>query len=151
MEKVYQKCGLVQAFKGKQRESHRAFVFCADLLGETAAEPWAELSDSNLDRPEYKTMFEWMLSKASPFDTLILCDGRSRKARRIIEDALAARPHVVETWVIFKGGTSKMAGRSVTFASSNQEVIMIALPCARTSLTVKERASYNACGEERAH
>ena len=69
----------------------------------------------------------------------------------MIEDALAARAHVVETWLIFKGGTSKMAGRSVTFASSNQEVIMIALPCPRTTLKVKERAAFNACGEELAH
>ena len=125
-------------------------MFSADLLAETAGEPWTELSDDSLDRPEHKAMLQWMLTRTGPFGVLILCDGRSRKARRMIEDALAARAHVVETWVIFSGGTSRMGGRSVTFASSNQEVITIALPCACTTLAVKEHAAYNTCGEEHA-
>lgn len=112
---------------GKQKEAHRAFVLSADLLAETAAEPWHGLSGDNLATSEAKTMVDWMLTKAGPFDMLILGDGCSCKARRIIEDALGSRAHVVETWLIYNSGTSKLAGRSVTLAPTNQEVIIVSL------------------------
>ena len=151
LQKIYQKCALVKAFKGKLKEAHRAFIFTADLLAASASKPWQVLSDAPLETPYAKAIIEFMLDQQGPFDILIFCDGRSRKARRVIEDALESRRHVVEAWLIFTGASKIYRSRNVTFASDTREVIMIALPCPRTQLTVKERAAYNACGEATTH
>ena len=60
---------------------------------------------------------------------------------------MAPRRHVIESWLIYSGDSKVNQGRKVTFGADNREVIMISLPCPRTSLTVKERAQFNACGE----
>ena len=151
LQKVFAKCGAVNSLKGKPTESHRAFVFSADLLAESAVMPWRNLADDALDMPCVSAMLEFMQAQTGPFDILICCDGRSRKARRKIEDAMASRRHVVETWLIYSGESKLNQGRKVTFGADNREVIRIALPCPRTSLTVKERASFNACGEATTH
>ena len=150
LQQVFAKSGAV-SLRGKATESHRAFVFSADLLAESAVMPWRNLADEALDLPYASSMLDFLQSQAGPFDILICCDGRSRKARRKIEDALASRRHVVETWLIYSGDSKLNQGRRVSFAADNREVIMIALPCPRTSLAVKERASYNACGEDTTH
>lgn len=69
-----------------------------------------------------------------------------------MEDALSDRPHVVENRLIFGGGSGRVCpGRNVSFAAMNREVILIAFPCARTNLSVKDREVFNACGEASTH
>lgn len=152
LDKILAKPGAVKDFTGKQKESHRAFVFSADLADEAAAEPWRELSDASADSPHAAAMLSWMLTQRGPFDILVFADGRSRRARRVIEEALKDRAHVVEFWVIFGGGSSRVCpGRDVTFGAANREVILVALPCPKTQLRVKKREAFKACGETSTH
>ena len=83
-------------------------MFSADLLAKSAVTPWRTLcDDAAIDPPHADAIIEFMLSQQGKFDILIFCDGRSRKARRKIEDAIANRKHVVESWVIYDGESSK--------------------------------------------
>ena len=152
LDKILSKPGAVKDFQGKPKESHRAFVFSSDLADETASEPWRELSDTAADSPQAGAMISWMLSQRGPSDVLVFADGRSRKARRVLEEALKDRAHVVEFWVIFGGGTSRVCpGRDVTFGAANREAILVALPCPKTQLRVKKRDAFKACGEISTH
>lgn len=152
LDRILSKPGAVKDFTGKQKESHRAFVFSADLADETAAEPWRELSETSADSPQAEAMISWMLAQRGPFDVLVFADGRSRRARRVLEEALKDRAHVVEFWVIFGGGSSRVCpGRDVSFGAANREVILVALPCPKTQFRVKRRDAFKACGETSTH
>lgn len=153
LNRLLVKPGPVRDFKGKAKEAHRAFIFSADLLAETAAEPWRELSDTAIEGPHPEALINWMLEQKGASDILIFADGRSRKARRVLEDALEKRQHVVEFWVLYSGGSSRICpGRNVSFGAANKEVILVALPCPRTQLRVKRREElFAACGEASTH
>ena len=152
LARILNKPGAVKDWKGKAKESHRAFVFSADLAGEAAGEPWRELSDGAAETAQSAALIAWMLEQKGLADILVFCDGRSRRARRILEESLKDRPHVVEFWVIFSGGTSRICpGRDVSFGAANREVILVALPCPRTQLRVKKRDAFKACGESTTH
>ena len=150
-ETVYEKSAAVSGFKGQPRERHRAFIFSADLLAETSKEPWKEVSEPT-DSPQVSLLLDFVLCKKGPFDVLIFCDGRSRKMRRVIEDKLEAsgRSYIAETWVVYSG-TDSSTGRNVSWGANNKEVVYIVFPCPRTSFVVKERETFNACGEASTH
>ena len=139
----------VNDFGGKPKESHRAFVFSADLFTESAATPWHELSE--VDAGQTAPFLQFMAEQKKPYDLLIACDGRSRKSRRVIEDALVNRAHSVEMWIVYSSAPKKVGGRCVSLAANNKEAITVCLPCPRTQLTVKDRECFNACGETTTH
>ena len=90
----------VSNFKGTAKESHLAFFFSADLAPEHPTEPWNLL---NVDDTLYTAVFDFLKMQAKPFDFLFAFDGRSRPARRKVEDLLDQRSHVSECWIIYNG------------------------------------------------
>ena len=76
LQTVYAKGGAIHNLKGKVAECHRAFVFSADLLAESAVTPWRTLcDDAAIDPPHADAIIESMLSQQGEFDILIVCDG----------------------------------------------------------------------------
>jgi len=149
--KAYNKCSALRDFKGKQKELHRAFVWSADLAGESAAEPWKDLSE--FAEEAFEASWDFMSKQNGPFDLLVFADGRNRKARRAIEDKVEERGHVCESWVVYAGSGAfpGCRNRTVAYAAPTREVVFTALPCPRTNIPTKNRAVYNACGETSTH
>ena len=117
---------------------------------------WPICQEQEKNYEEYQSHFEnvWALFEkhGGPFDLFILCDGRSRKARRFMEDAVVGKPHVSEFWVLYAGnGKNGMSERKVALSAANRETLNVVLPCARTALPVQERSSFNATGEDSTH
>ena len=138
----------VSDFKGTAKESHRAFFFSADLAPEHPTEPWNLL---NVDDTLYTAVFDFLKMQAKPFDFLFVFDGRSRPARRKVEDLLDQRSHVSECWIIYNGlqkaRPMKKKCRRVALSALNREVMYVALPFSRTSLPLRDRDVFNASGE----
>ncbi len=133
-------------FAGKASESHRVFIFSADLFAEVQHQPWS-------CPPEWHTSaqpaIEFMLGQQGPGDVLVVCDGRSRSCRTKLEKLVEGARHQSEIWVVYK--PSPRLGRKVSFASDNREVIIVSTPVSRTQLPTKTRTMYVGAGEASTH
>ena len=146
LQPIFEKTAGLFNFKGKVAESHRLFLFCADLFMEAKAIPWATVpSWDETARPT----IEWLLTQTGPQDVLVFCDGRSRSWRGKLEELLKEMRHVSEMWVVYQ--PSPRLGRKVSFGSDNREVILVSTPVARTLLPVRDRAQFGAAGESSTH
>ena len=82
----YAKCAGVRAFNGVLNESHRAFVVSADLLCESAKEPWRQTSDPV--EKDFGDILKFICSQKGPTDMSMAFDGLSRSARKIIDEGV---------------------------------------------------------------
>ena len=73
------------SWEAKLFESHRAWVFSADLFIEAINTPWAEESPWS---PTANHAVQYALAQREPHDIIMLFDGRSRACRRALEKAL---------------------------------------------------------------
>jgi hypothetical protein len=146
MQALFEKSTSFYQFQGKVSESHRVFLFSADIWSEPQTSPWTSVPtwDENA-----KHMIEWMLSQVGAQDVLVFCDGRSRSCRSKLEDMTKHMRHLSEVWVVYK--PSPRLGRKVSFASDNRETIMISTPVSRTLLPVRVRDEFGAAGENSTH
>ena len=146
LQPIFEKTAGLYNFKGKVAESHRLFLFCADLFMEAKAIPWATVpSWDETARPT----IEWLLTQTGPQDVLDFCDGRSRSWRGKLEELLKEMRHFSEMWVVYQ--PSPRLGRKVSFGSDNREVILVSTPVARRLLPVRGRAQFGAAGESSTH
>ena len=133
-------------FSGKAVESHRLFLFSADLVAESSVTPWSAV-------PEWHdhgtALVEFMVGQTGPADVLVFCDGRSRTCRAKLEEMTKSMRRPSEVWVVYK--PSPRLGRKVTFASDNREVLLVSLPVPRVLLPVKERREFAGAGEASTH
>ena len=133
-------------FSGKAVESHRLFLFSADLVAESSVTPWSAV-------PEWHdhgtALVEFMVGQTGPADVLVFCDGRSRTCRAKLEEMAKSMRHASEVWVVYK--PSPRLGRKVTFASDNREVLLVSLAVPRVLLPVKERREFAGAGEASTH
>ena len=124
---LFERAGPVAHFIGRQGVSHRCFFYSHDVVAEAGPAPWAAPAawDSVSD-----VILQFMMERRTNIDVLVMFDGRSREARRHIEDVVADKPYAFESWVVYKP-TVRATGRRVSFASDNREVAWILLPCSR--------------------
>jgi hypothetical protein len=146
MQAMFEKSTSFYQFHGKVSESHRVFLFSADMWAEAKTTPWSAVPTWEDDA---KPMIDWMLSQVGPQDVLVFCDGRSRACRSKLEDLTKTMRHPSEMWIVYKP-TPRM-GRKVSFASESREVILVSTPVARTMLPVRNRDEFGAAGENSTH
>lgn len=146
LQAAYEKTPQFQ-FQGKAAQTHRLFVFSADLVHEQQSSPWSTVPAWRADLAG--ASIKWMLQQAGPADVLMFCDGRSRPCRAEIEKATSQMRHPSEIWLVF--APTERLGRRVSWASDNREVILISTPVARTLLPVTERAEFACAGEASTH
>ncbi len=145
-EQLYEKSKVYQ-FSGRPGESHRLFVFSAELHSEGSDAPWATPVPWD---PSMDTILSFFSSQNGPFDTTIAFDGRSRSCRRAIELVMEKRRHFCELWLVY--APTRRMGRKVCFASDNKETCLVSLPLPRTQMTVvKRQGNFNNIGEESTH
>ena len=65
-------------------EAHRACVLSCDLLQELEAQPWSTFTYPK--GPALDARLAYLSSRSGPVDCCLLFDGRSRNARRTVED-----------------------------------------------------------------
>lgn len=138
-----------KAFSGKLNEAHRAFVFSCDLVQEYDAQPWTAFACPK--GPAVEARLSFLASRSGPVDFCFMFDGRSRPARRMIEDTFEkAKLGLEETWIVYSGvdGPAGARSRKVCLASSTKEVMYCKLPVARVRLTTKPRNEFAAVGED---
>jgi hypothetical protein len=145
------KASSVFSFAGKLNESHRAFVLSCDLLQELEAQPWSTFTCPK--GPAFDARLAYLSSRSGPVDVCFLFDGRSRNARRTVEDHFDKVKVVLEeTWIVYastgSGGSGVGRSRKVCLASSTKEVMYCKLPVARVRLTTKPRQKFTAVGED---
>ena len=99
-------------------------------------------------------VIDYMLTKRTKDDIILLFDGRSRPARKVIEQyedrmACADKPPV-EIWIVYTDPTKhedpRVPRRQTSFARNNREVAFAAMPM-RGNTKLHPRAEFNACGE----
>jgi len=133
-------------FAGKPTESHRLFLFSADLVAETSDTPWSA-------PPQWheagSALVEFVLAQTGPADVLVFCDGRSRSCRAKLEEMTQSMRHLTEVWVVYT--PSPRLGRKVSFASDNREVILVSMPVAMSELPVRDRRVFAGAGEASTH
>ena len=136
-------------FSGKAGDTHRVFVFSADLFSESGSKPWAATPD--LPGTEADVFVKWLLSNTSQEDVLLLCDGLSRISRLKLETlVLECQPrNLPELWVVYR--PSRRLGRRVSFAAENGEVLLLSTAVDGNRLSAKERSAFNAVGEASTH
>ena len=110
-----------------------------------------------VDRERFARVIEFIASRRSKEDLVILCDGRGRESRKVIESfeeqlgASGVNAHV-ETWVVYcppgKTDDPRIPAKQSVFNNNNQEVIVCSLAAKnRSSCTLIQRCEFNTCGE----
>ena len=127
---LFTQAGPVADFAGRVGEAHRCFFFSHDVASEAGPAPWAGPAAWD---PVSDVILQFMLEQTDPTDVLVMFDGRSRQARRRIEDCLADKPGAFEVWVIYKpcARSERTGGHRVSMASGTKEVAWILKPGAR--------------------
>ena len=149
LEAATSKLSPAKAFVGKLNESHRAFVFSCDLVQEHDAQPWSVFACPK--GPAVDARLSFLASRSGPVDFCFMFDGRSRSARRMIEDSFEkVKTGLEETWIVYSGvdGPAGARSRKVCLASSTKEVMYCKLPVARVRLATKPRHEFAAVGED---
>jgi len=145
---LFKKSGPVRNFKGVLKESHRAFIVSADLLSESADEPWNKHTAPK--EADLGALLDFALQQSGPVDFVFAFDGRHRSSRRQIEDAWQGKTHMAEAFIVFQAGKGHQ--REYCCASNNREVFYVNFPVARNRLGTKDRyAGLSACGEATTH
>ena len=80
----FQKTPAYKAWNGRPGEAHRVFLFSSDLFQESPTQPWK----SEPDITDAAALLEFITHQADTSDVLMLCDGRSKKCRKILDKAL---------------------------------------------------------------
>ena len=88
-QQLYEKSKVFQ-FVGRPAESHRLFVFSAELHSEAHEAPWATPApwDDSMD-----TILSFFSTMNGAFDVTMAFDGRSRSCRKAIEAVMEKRRH----------------------------------------------------------
>ena len=103
-----------------------------------------------------KHVIEFIASKRSKDDLVILFDGRSRLCRKAMEAAetklAASGAHtLVELFIIYRHPSKtedpRAPGRQTNFVHKTQEVVLCSLPGKSGLSKLVQRSEFNSCGE----
>ena len=161
LDKVWSEMRLGHAFSRKKADV-RAFVLSADVFPPNLVKngPSASLFQPQaVDGPAMKRVIDYMLAKRNKDDIILLFDGRSRAARKVMEqyDEKLVQPlagnHAkapVEIWIVYTDPTKeqdpRVPRRHHSFAKNNREMVFASLAAAKNN-KVQARSEFNACGE----
>jgi hypothetical protein len=155
LDKVWMDLRLGHSFTRKKHDV-RAFVLSADVFPPNLVKHGASASliqPMAGDANAMKRVIEFILAKRTKDDVVLLFDGRSRAARKVMEQfevRLAAPGAPIEIWIVYKEPSKeedpRVPRRQSSFARINREVALVAVP-ARGNAKVQPRAEFNACGE----
>lgn len=98
-------------FAGRPGESHRVFLFSADLVRECRNASWA--TPCECDKTA-RPLLEFMLSQVGPADICVWFEGRSKSWRKEIDKATENARRLAELWLIFR--PPPRLGRKISFA-----------------------------------
>lgn len=144
---LVKKAGSVSSGKFNLNEAHRGFFCSMDLLQEADSNAWVRPHTPR--GPFVDACLAFLAAVDGPADFCFAFDGRSRAARRTIEDAFSKCKHTQEMWVVYR--LPDKVPRKVCFASEAREAAMVRLPCARVRLHTKPREAFVAAGEQSTH
>ena len=151
-----------------ETQSRRLFLIAADMFMPNVVKEQGckdyifnhAKSRSTKMGPEFAQLLEWVLSVKRPADCVLVCDGRLRQARKIIDEAFSKLdPALVEDiWVTYDTPCRKKTtdfrniSRRMAYASNLRETMYLALPkIKRSGISIKSRVGFNKCGEESSH
>ena len=77
----FRSCGKVFGHTGQLNANHRLIVASADLLSESATEPW--IQQSQPDKTAWKAISDFSSSSSGATDFCILFDGRMKEVRKM--------------------------------------------------------------------
>ena len=159
LEKFWEQARLGHKFQRKKNDL-RAFFLSAELFPPNVAMHGAQanLNDpQQVDKERFKKCIEFIASRRGKDDVVILCDGRGRESRKVIESfeekLTASGVHAyVESWVVYRQPNKKedprVPPKQACFRNNNREVIVVSLAKASNKGTVLvERSEFNSCGE----
>lgn len=128
-------------------EAHRLFVWSADLFAESLDMPWVK---GAVVSPLMKPVLEFIVAQQGPVDTHLVCDGRCRQVRKLMEEIMENDRHLSELWAVY--GRTERLGRRVSYACENREAMLLSSCLPRTSIPAKDRrGAYAGAGEDSTH
>ena len=160
LEKFWDQARLGHKFQGRRTDDVRAFFLSAELFPPNVVKHGAvaHLNEQlKVEAESFKRCIEFIASKRGKDDIVILCDGRGRESRKVIENfeekLTASGVHAyVETWVVYKqpkkADDPRVPRKQTPFKNINQEVIVCSLAKARPGTkALVQRSEFNTCGE----
>ena len=110
-----------------------------------------------VEAERFARTIEFIISRRGKEDLIILCDGRGRESRKVIESfeekLTASGVHAyAESWVVFtpvSASDDPRAPRKQSFfANNNQEVVVCSLAAKKVGArALMRRSEFNSCGE----
>ncbi|CAE7339993.1 unnamed protein product, partial [Symbiodinium sp. CCMP2592] len=138
--------------KTEAGKSHRLVVLSVDLLQESDTKPWVDPFDGKPTAMKFESRLEWVLKQSQPGDIIVVFDGRSRKARKHLEQEVAKSTmgaNAVELSIIYSGKRPyRMRTREVAFGSRPLEIGFMLTVFSRSKMQVRERKTFAGAGEE---
>lgn len=127
-------------------EAHRVFVWSADLFCESVDTPWAKGPVvSDLMQP----VLAFITAQKGPSDMHLVCDGRSRRVRKVMEGLMEKDRNLSELWAVYR--PTERLGRGPCFASENREAMLLSSCVELRALRPKDRGAYTGAGETSTH
>jgi hypothetical protein len=162
LDKLWNDLRIGHSFTRKKTDV-RAFVLSADVFPPNLVKQGVAASFNQplaVDTNAMKRVIEYMLAKRTKDDIILLFDGRSRAARKVMEQyedklAVAAKPGAaaqppVEIWIVYtdpkKHEDPRAPRRQTSFGRNTREVAFASFG-QRGNAKLHSRAEFNACGE----
>ena len=129
-------------FTGQLNKSHQMICVAADCCLEDHANGWA--APPALQNPKQSDLFRAKVKLAMDLACGGSCnfafcfDGRSRDARKVIEDSQVAG-ELAELWITYSGKLHRSHTRKVFASQHNREVCFIKMPVPRVRVTAIDR------------
>ncbi|CAE7388126.1 unnamed protein product [Symbiodinium sp. CCMP2592] len=139
--------------KTEAGKSHRLVVLSVDLLQESDTKPWVDPFDGKPTAMKFDSRLEWVLKQSQPGDIIVVFDGRSRKARKHLEQEVAKSTmgaNAVELSIIYSGKRPyRMRTREVAFGSRPLEIGFTLTVFSRSKMPVRERKTFAGAGGDK--
>ena len=159
LEKLWTTMRLGHKFHPKKTQC-RAFVVSAELFPPNVAKQGLETKLSEqpkVEKERFARTIEFIASRRCKDDLVILCDGRSRESRKVIESfeenlaASGAHAHI-EHWIVYeqpkKNDDPRLPRKQMMFSNNNKEIMVCSLPKTKRGHTsLMQRSEFNNCGE----
>ena len=159
LEKLWEGLRLGYKFQRKKTDC-RAFVLSAELFPPNVAKQALLTSMSEqlrVEKERFARTIEFIVARRCKEDVVILCDGRGRESRKVIEsfeDKLTASGAnaYVESWIVYtqgrKGEDPRVPQKQTLFANNYQEVVVCSLAATKSrTASLIQRSEFNSCGE----
>lgn len=130
-------------FAGEINNAHQMISVSADCCLENHVSAWTapptlqNSAQAKLFKDRVKLAME--VAKDGTCNFAFCFDGRSREARRVIEESLPTGDSFAELWITYAGKLHKTHTRKVVASQFNREACFIKMPVSRVSVLAKDR------------